>query len=268
MVGAVFFETLRRTWQQTLYWGIGLGLMALVGVLAVPLLDALDYAKLLETLPPMLLQAAGIGDDMTFATTPEGMVALVFFGKFALFFVAYPVVMGMRVTTNEETDGILDVLLSLPVARARIILEKVAAYLLNMLFLTLIIFLGVWLGSRLIDIPLHTGRLVESTFNLLPTLTFVLAFTTFTGALLGQRPLALGVVTGFVLGSYMLDTIGGMAKESVVGSLRLLSFFSHYNPSGVMQYGLSWLTVAGLLALSAVLVAGAVWAFQRRDVGV
>ena len=267
MPGAVLTETLRRTWQQTLYWGLGLGLLGLVGVLVVPLFDALDIAAMLDTLPPVLLQAAGIGDDLTFTTTPEGMVALAFFGKMALVFIAYPVVMGMRVTSNEETDGIMDMLLSLPVERARVVLEKVAAYLLNMVFLTLIVFLGVWVGSRLIDVPLNIGRLVESTLNLLPTLTFVLAFTTFIGALVGRRSAALGLVTAFVMGSYMLDTFGGMAKDSAVGHLRVLSFFSHYNPSGVMQYGLSWGTVAGLLALSAVLVAGSVWAFQRRDVG-
>lgn len=267
MPGAVLTETLRRTWQQTLWWGLGLGLLGMVGVLVVPLLDAIDFAKMLETLPPIMVQAIGIGDDMTFALTPEGMVALAFFGKMALVFMVYPVVMGMRVTANEETDGIMDMLLSLPVERARIVLEKVAAYLLNMVFLTLIIFVGVWVGSLLIDVPLNIGRLVASTLNLLPTLTFVLAFTTFVGALLGRRSLALAVVTAFVLSSYMLDTIGGLAKDSAVGSLRVLSFFSHYNPSGVMQYGLSWGTVAGLLVLSVVLVCGAVWAFQHRDVG-
>jgi ABC-2 type transport system permease protein len=214
-----------------------------------------------------MLQAAGIGDDMTFATTPEGIVALVFFGKFALFFVAYPVVIGMRVTADEETDGMMDILLSLPVERARVVVEKVAAYLLTMVLLTGVIFVGVWVGAQLIKVPLNTGRLVESTLNLLPTLTFVLAVTVFVGALLGRRSWALGVVTTFVLGSYMLDTIGGMAKESMVGSLRLLSFFNHYNPSGVMQFGLSWPTVMGLLALSVVLFAGGVWAFQRRDIG-
>lgn len=60
--------------------------------------------------------------------TPEGIVAVSFFGKFALLFTAYPVVMGMRVTSNEEDDGILDVLLSLPVARWQVILEKFAAH--------------------------------------------------------------------------------------------------------------------------------------------
>lgn len=268
MQGAVFTETLRRTWPQMLLWGGALGLMSLSMMLAVPMLDALDFAGMLSVIPPLMLRAAGVGDNLNFVLTPEGLIAVGFFGKFALIFVVYPIVMGMRVTANEEHDGTLDVLLSLPVPRRRLVLEKFAAYALTIAGIAVLIFAGAWIGVHLVDIPLNIGRLAESSLNVLPTLIFVLAFTVFVGAALNRRGVALALVTAFVLVSFMLETVGGMAAGSAAESLRLLSFFNYYNAAGVMQHGLAWANVFGLLVVSAGLLGGALWAFQRRDVGV
>lgn len=269
MQGVVFVETLRHTWRQTLFWGIALGALAALVVLMVPLFDAIDFATILERLPPIMLQAIGFGDDMEFAVSPEGLIALGFFGKMALIFMVYPVVMGMRVTSNEEDDGTLDVLLSQPVPRWRVVLEKFAAYLLTIFVLSLVIFAGLWLGASVVNVPLDLGRMAQASFNLLPTLTFVLTITVFMGALFSRRQWVLALVTGFVVASFMLDNIGGLAAKGSPGeTLRLLSFFNYYNPSGVMQYGLVWTNTVGMLAISAVLLVAAVWAFNRRDVGV
>ncbi|NWG17934.1 MAG: ABC transporter permease subunit [Chloroflexi bacterium] len=267
MQGVVFVETLRRTWRQTLFWGLGLGALAALVVLMLPLFDAIDFAGILESMPPIMLQAIGIGDDMEFAVSPEGLIALGFFGKMALIFMVYPVVMGMRVTSNEEDDGTLDILLSQPIPRWRVMLEKFAAYLLTIFVLSLLILGGLWLGAGAVNIPLDPGRMAEASFNLLPTLTLVMVFTIFLGALFSRRQWVLALTTIFVVASFMLDSVGGLAKGSAAETLRLISFFNYYNPSGVMQYGLTWGNTVGMLAVSAALLAAALWLFQRRDVG-
>ena len=45
--------------------------------------------------------------------------------------------MGMRVTANEEDSGILDVVLSLPVRRWQVMVEKIAAYLVTIVMIAL-----------------------------------------------------------------------------------------------------------------------------------
>jgi putative exporter of polyketide antibiotics len=72
----------------------------------------------------------------------------------------------------------------------------------------------------------------------------------------------------FVVGSYFVDFLGGAASGSLADALRALSFFSYYDATTVMQTGLNWGSVALLLGVTAALVAGALWFFQRRDVGV
>ncbi|MBZ0279068.1 MAG: ABC transporter permease, partial [Anaerolineae bacterium] len=146
MIGSVFKETLRQTWVQMVYWGVGIGVLAGFGVLFVPVMDALNIVKFLETLPPVLLAAVGVGSDMEFLATTEGMVGVILFGKMLLIFAAYPVVMGLRVTVNEEDSGTLDVLLSLPVARWQVIIEKFLAYLVTIIVISLLAYIGLMIG--------------------------------------------------------------------------------------------------------------------------
>ena len=128
MIGSVFLETLKTTWKQMVYWGVGLAAMALLVVIMVPLFSMQDMRKLLESFPPVILAMIGVGGDLEIFATNEGFVAIGFFGKSALIFAVYPVVMGMRITANEEDSGTMDVLLSLPIDRARVIVEKFLAY--------------------------------------------------------------------------------------------------------------------------------------------
>ena len=123
MIGAVFKETLKRTWLQMFYWGIGLAAMGTLVVLFVPMFKSLDLVKMMDSLPEFMTGMLGIQDKAVLGT-PEGIIAVGFFGKVGFFFAVYPAVMGMRVTTNEEADGIMDILLSLPIPRWQMILEK------------------------------------------------------------------------------------------------------------------------------------------------
>jgi ABC-2 type transport system permease protein len=267
MRGIVFKHTLRHTWLHMIMWGVGLGLMGLVVIIMTPLLDTAKFADLLEGMPPIILKAAGMPDDVQFALSPAGMIAVGFFGKFALFFVVYPIVMGLRVTANEEDAGIMDVLLSQPIARRQFMLEKLLAYVVTIMGVVLIIFGCLWLGTVIVEGAYSLSRIVESTLNLMVVLVFVLALTAFFGALIRRRQTALIILTVFVVASFFIDTLGALASGSPLGSVRLLSFFSYFDAAGVMQNGLIWSSVAALLAAAVALFAGSLWFFERRDIG-
>ncbi|MCU0514076.1 MAG: ABC transporter permease subunit [Anaerolineae bacterium] len=268
MVGAVFFETLRRSRNELLYVAAGMAALGLLVVLMVPFLDAVKVVDLLKDLPPVLLRAAGLGSDMALLATPEGFIALGFFGKFLLLFCAYPVVMGLRALSSEEHDGTLEVLLSLPLRRDLLLVEKFAAGVLIMALLLLILGLSLVLAAQLISTPLDTGRVLLLVANLLPIMVFVLAATICLSAFIGRRQLVLGLITGFIAGSFILQTVGDLSDEGVTAALRRLSFFAYYDAPGVVQSGLSAAHVLGFFGVALVLLAAAVWGFTRRDTGV
>ena len=83
MSGVIFVETLRRTLWQMLYWGLGLGAMGLISAVMVPFFGSMQMIELLEGLPPILLAASGLDAELTALATPEGIITVAFFGKFA-----------------------------------------------------------------------------------------------------------------------------------------------------------------------------------------
>ena len=267
MSGVIFLNTLRHTWLQMVYWGAGLGLMALFTAAMVPFFDSMQMVELLQGLPPILLAAAGLDADLKVLATPEGIITVSFFGKFALIFAAYPVVMGMRVSANDEDSGVMEVVLTLPLPRWQVITERFLAYSLTIVGVGALVYAGLWLGVALVDVQLDMARMAAVVFNAVPVLIFVLAFTALMAALLRRRQRALAVTTAFVVASFMLDTVAGIAGEGLSQTLRAISFFSYYDPGGIVQHGLNQGKTLFISALAALLALGAVWAFRRRDVG-
>ena len=268
MIGSVFLETLKQTWKQTVYWGVGLAAMALLVVLMVPLFDMQDMKELLGSFPPIILAMIGIGKELDIFATNEGFVAMGFFGKSALIFAVYPVVMGMRITANEEDAGTMDVLLSLPVQRARVIVEKFIAYGVSIVGVVVLIYLGMHLGVLLAGIDLDVARLAEITFYLIPMMVFIMAATMLVAVIVRRRAVALGIVTAFVIASYMLQAIGAVAEGTVAEPIGSISFLTYYNAGDILTNGFIWPHIAGFVVVSAVLVLASLYQYERRDIAV
>lgn len=269
MTGAVFMETLRRGWKGMLGWSIGIALLAFLVVVIVPDVQMLQQmADLMNTLPPVLIQALG-GGDVEFMATPEGYLALQYFSFILLVFAIYAVIGGLNVTANDEDRGIMDIVLSLPIPRWRLILEKFLAYALLLIGVVLLPFLGLWLGIAITPAQsgIDMGRIIAATVNAIPAALLVMAFTLFVAALVRRRGLAIAIASVFVVSAYFLDTLGRAAPNSIAETLSYLSFFRYYDVTNVIQHGLNGANIALLLAVTALLLVGGTWFFQRRDVG-
>ncbi|MDX2161193.1 MAG: ABC transporter permease subunit [bacterium] len=270
MNGVIFTETLRRGWRGMLWWGIGLGFLAWLNVIAVPNVESIQQiAGLLETMPPLMMQMFGV-TDIQFMATPEGYLALQLFAFFPLVLAIYGGSVGMNIVANEEDRGILDMLLSAPVPRWRVLLEKALAYAVLIVGVVALLFAWVWAGLLMVPeiaAQIDMGELAVATFGMVPQTWIVMgAAALFTG-LLRSRGLALGLVAAFVVGSYFLNTLGGAVTDSILATLRPLSYFSHLDSAAIFNGNVQW----GALLLPALATAVGVGigmiGFQRRDVG-
>ncbi|MEP7292533.1 MAG: ABC transporter permease subunit [Chloroflexota bacterium] len=268
MTGVVFTETLRRNWKAALYWGIGVALLGVYIIVAIPSVDVLQqYAGLISNMPPVLLAALGITDTAQMVT-PEGFMSIGFFGYVMLVLAAYGVIAGLNVTANEEDRGILDMVLSLPIPRWRVLLERYFGY--TVLIILMLVLTGglMWLSTMAnAGMTFDTGKMFQGVLNLLPGTLTVLAFTVFAGGLLRSRGTAAAVAAGFVVLSYFIDFIGNAASGTAAANLRVVSFFSYYDGGHVMTTGLQWGNILVLVAAAVALVAAGTWFFERRDIG-
>lgn len=268
MQGVVFMETLRRSWRGTLGWGLGMFLLGLFVTVIVQDADMLKrLTELMESLPAPLLGMIGATEDVLAMATPEGFIGTAFFGRAVLIMAVYAILTGLNITANEEDQGILDVVFSLPLPRWRLILEKFAAYALLTVIILALSFLGLALGASNSAITVDLTKLLEGSINLLPGTLLMIAFTGLAGAIFSRRSIAVAVAALFVIGSYLLNFLGQMASESVFSTLSQFSFFRYFEGADVMVNGLSWGSIVALLLVTVAFVGGSLWFFQRRDIG-
>ena len=268
MIGSVFLETYKQTWKQMIYWGVGLAAMALLVILMLPLFDMQQMKDLLASFPPIILAMIGVGQELEIFATNEGFVAVGFFGKSLLIFAVYPVVMGMRITANEEDSGTMDMLLSLPIQRARVVIEKFLAYGVSIIGVVLLIYFGMHLGVLIGGVELDVARLAEVTFYLIPLMLFVMAVTLLIGVVVRRRQVALGIITAYIIASYMLQTIGLAAEGTVAEPIGSVSFFTYYNAGDILTQGFIWPHIAGFVVLTAALLLASLHRYERRDIAV
>ncbi len=269
MAWSIFFETLRRGWRTMVYWGIGIGLIGVMNVIAVPDVNGMKAtADAISKMPPFIVQLVG-GGDLAFLASPAGFLNNQYYAIVLVIFGVYAIIAGLNVTANEEDKGILDVLLSLPVPRGRVVLEKFLAYSVLaagvVVVSTLALFLSILLTPA-VNVP--ASRLVEASISILPGTLTVLAFTVFVATLVRRRTYAATIAVVFLVGSWFIDVIGRTASTSFVNTARVISFYAYYDTAEVLQHGLALGKMAVLLAATAALVAGALWAFQRRNISV
>ncbi len=268
MTGAVFEETLRRNWMQMLWWGLGIGALGLSVALIVPNADMLkDMARAFQSVPPAMLAMFG-GEDAASMATPTGFLNMIFFSYALLILAAYGVIAGLNITANEEDSRIMDVLLSLPVSRWRLVLEKFLAFVVIIAGIIALTFGGLWIGLRASPaLSIDQVRLLETTLNMLPSTLVVIAMTVLLTSVIRRKNVAAAVAIVVILGSYFIDSIGRQASASFAGTLRFLSFYSYYDSTAVIRHGLDWGNVLVLGVVTVVLMAGGTWLFQRRNIG-
>lgn len=267
MSGVVFMETLRRNWRGMLYWGIGLSVYGYFITSFVKDANILkQYAEITKSLPVAMLKF--LGTDASTLATPEGFLGYGFFGYALIILAIYAILAGLNVTANEEDQGIMDILLSLPLARWRLVIEKFLAYTLMIVVIIAFALAGLYIGNQASAVQIDVGHLIAGVVNILPGTLLTLAFTMFVAVLFRSKGTATAVASIFVIGSYLVNFLGLAASGTIVDQLRGISFFYYYDYNSVLVNGLNWGNVALLVAVAALLFGGCLWLFQRRDVGV
>lgn len=264
MVGAIFRKTLFDARKGILGWGIALALLAAYVILLYPYLTALEgYREILENLPPIL---QGFLGDVKDIFTPEGYLSAYLFNYAPLILAAYGILAGASAVAGEEKRGTIDLLMSTPVPRWRVILEKFAAFLVCLLGVLAFLFAGVAVSLAITpSLTVSVGRVLEATLNTVPiTLTFSALAFLFSAALPGRISAGMAAAAALVA-FYMLSLLAPLSDA--LASVQGFNPF-HYYGLQTMIDGVDWGKTAVLLAATAVLIVLAVLGFERRDLAV
>ncbi|MBI2862037.1 MAG: ABC transporter permease subunit, partial [Chloroflexi bacterium] len=140
------------------------------------------------------------------------------------------------------------------------------ALLIGLLALNIAAFAGLVVGAALAGADWEWWRLLAATLNAVPPAAVIGAFALFVSALSRGRALAVGLATGLIVFSYFLNTLAPFAAW--LKPLQPLSVFYHYSNSQPLTAGIDWASIGLLVAVALLFSAGAVIAFERRDIAI
>lgn len=258
-----FTRTLHDQLRPVAAWTVGSMLLVAFYMALYPSFGGTDeIQRILDQMPPAfraLFAAEGL--DLS---SPEGYLNMELFSFVGpILLLAYTLSAGSGATAAEEERGTIDLLLSTPVTRRRVLLEKAAALGL----LSAVIATGMWLGVGVgavvggvtVDLWRVGGALVAM---LLMAVSFG-AIALLLGALTGRRTVSMGVTAALALVAYVVNAMGSIVDW--LEPWRPLSPFYAYVGLDPLTRGLQPQAVIALLALTLVATLGAVVAFDRRE---
>lgn len=268
MTGIVFANTVRTSWKQILYWGLGLGVLGFyIGFIASSSDIIQGYADLLASMPPALLQAFG-ASSIDVLRTSEGWIVSVFVAEAGIFLSVFAVMAGMNITANDEQSGVMDVIMSLPISRSAYLLERWVGYAAIGLGILLLCTAITLFSLVLFGVDARMDLLFISILNLYPGALLVMTVTGLLALIARRRALAIGLSAAFVAASYVFNVIGGAASGAIADLMQGLSFFSYTQGEAIV---LGNFDPANTLLLLLVVLAGfalSVRMFISRDLGV
>jgi ABC-2 type transport system permease protein len=237
---------------------VGLALWA-VGVSAVAALFVVLTKTIVKPLLAIPALAAYFAAIVHGAIYPS-FLALIWFGFAQLLLAGFAITQVAR-WAGEDTDGRLDLILSNPVARTHVVIERALVVALAALVIAAVSGVAVGIESHIQSIDLDAGRLAEASLLLVP---FTLVFAAVGAFLAARLPRAtVGILGVFAFASYLMLQFGPIFKlPAWIQNLSAFKLYGQPLTDGVDR--------TGLLIMLAIVIVGfwaAAIAMERRDVG-
>lgn len=236
----------------------------LMGVLMGPLYSLMDTTllKYADELPAELW--AFVGSAGSGMSTPEGFYEVETFGMMVpIAVMVVTIVVGSRGLAGEEANRTMGLLLTNPIKRRTVVLEKTYAMVALAFAVGFAVWAGVWLGSILGGLGISPVNIAAA--SLLGTLVGLVfgGIALVLSAATGRMRIATFGAIGIALVAYLVNSIAIL--NDTIDSLAVLTPFNYYLTNQPLSNGMEWGNAAVLLVAFLVLVVVAVMLFDRRD---
>ena len=257
----VFGKTIRDLRWPTFWVALGMGAMTGYFAVLFP-----TYSKLFN-LNDMLAKMGPAAKLLGAGADASSLVGFLHIELFSMILPALMVVlaagMASGFTAGEESRGTIDVLLSYPVSRRRLILEKTAALVLACIACGVTVWVFALAGAAASASELPADKLAAALFMLVLLGLAFGAVALAISAATGNRGAAIGVAVGLMVVMYLVDALAAIVDG--LNTIRPLSLFRYYMGNDPLRNGVNLGDAAVLTAFAAVLLVAALVAFDRRD---
>ena len=260
----LFVKSLLDHRRGLAWWVLGVVLLCAAMTSFYPSISTNDAIQdYVDAFDPDLLALFGFTELLDITSGPGYLNAELFSFMVPVMVIIFAVSLGASAIAGEEDKRTMEILLSEPVSRRRVVLEKYAFLLAANAMLGVIVWLSLAIGAIAVGMDVSMLKLAATTLSsaLLGVTFGSLAFAV--GAFTGNRGLSIGVSAGAAAATYVINTLAAIVD--VLEPAKWLSPFFYYNGNVPILNGLDPLHVGLLLVVIAVPAIASYLAFQRRD---
>jgi ABC-2 type transport system permease protein len=263
--GEIALQMLRAGRRSLAVWAAAFAaLIAMYAVIWPSVRGNAQWRNLFDTLPQTyraLFTASGTID----LSTPAGYFGVELMGFLGPALIAvYAITVGSAAIAGEEGRGGLEITLSAPVSRMRLLAERCAGLVIGITALMTATGVALWVFSELLDMRLSVSAIASAAAALGLFGLFAGAVALAVGAATGSSAMARGVAALAVVASYLINALAQVT--SAVRSARPISPYYLVLGNEPLAHGLRPWGAVSVLAAAAVLVIGGAVVFAHRDV--
>lgn len=264
MIRSVFIKTLYDKRGFMIGWFIAMLLLAMLLASFFPAMRAdgsLD--ALVASMPPAF--EGLIGDLADLKTFDRYIASQLYDIRVPIIAGIMAIILGLGISTREEEDGELRTMLSLPISRGSLLLQKWLAMLVIMAVVGAGLVLGVHVVMPFIDDAALDWSLswqlaavtwlVMCTFG---TVTFAIGMAT------GRRSWAMTIGTTAIIGSFLLSTFA--AAVDWLEPYEPWSLLHYFPAVDIAKGDFDWANILVLTSVTLISLLVAWLAFRRRDI--
>jgi beta-exotoxin I transport system permease protein len=267
MLRNVTLKTLRDLRAGFLWWGLGLAGMVALMLSVYPTVRANPALnRLVQQYPDALKAFIGFGGEVDYLSPAGYLGSELFSFMVPLLLLVAAIGAGARAVAGEEEMGTLELLLSCPVSRRLMVLEKLAALAIEVAGLGAVLLVSLWVGSRAVSMDVSFAHLAAATVAAVLLALAYGALALLVGAATGRRALTIGVVAAAAVAAYLVASLASLVD--LLEPAKLASPFYHYSAGDPLRHGLAAGHTLVLVAIAVVAGLLSPLALERRDVGV
>jgi ABC-2 type transport system permease protein len=254
---------LREQRRSLIGWAIALAAICAIYAAFYPSMGGDEMTDLIETLPEALVEGLGYGAIGTAAGYLDSTVYSLLAPALMLVF---GIGFGARVLAGQEEDGTLELELTMPIDRRRVLIERFAALVVQLALLALVVYAVVASMALALDMDVTLANIAAATLGL-----FLLALAMGTvalgvGAATGRKAAGLAAGAGLAVAGFMANVLSPIIEGA--GWLENVSPFGWYLGGDPLNEGIDPIGFGALLAVTLLTLAVSIPIHARRDVGV
>lgn len=260
---SILYWTLWQRRISILWWCVGVFALIFINLAFYPSIKD-QAAQLDQSLAQIPESARGLFSDTADFLSPTGYLSSqIFYLLLPMLLTILAISLGSSLIAKEEQNGTLELLLSRPISRTKLLTSKLFSGL------AICVLVGFVAGATSV-IMAHLVRLDVPLLNILfATIATILLALSF--GMLAFALTMFGKARGASIGLASLYALGGYVISSLTSAADWLKYpskafpFEYYQPAVILQGTYNWANMVFILGLIALLTVVSLWAFKSRD---